>query len=193
MAREKDSNAAKGRGSRQEDRLRRNDLLSLAINNTFPSVSTCQRCLCSSWSTLQAGIAYQLYFLLHTRNPEPKSRALFLFLSDFLTKQNVATYLAACMWKPGAITGSSCLGDAFLERPLCSPQILAALRYHIPWQRVGTWDLLGYLGPSHPGPWARFAAGPSAPTPPPTAAAASVGLEMRERRLSSQGEGAEER
>lgn len=81
VGREKDSSARKGRGSRLEgeENLQRKDLLSLAINNTLSLVPKGQ--LVPSQLLEFAGIAYQLYFLLHVNNSVEKSGALFLFLS----------------------------------------------------------------------------------------------------------------
>lgn len=98
------------------------------------------------------------------------------------------------MCRPWDIAGGSCLGDAFLERDLCSHQIFRALRCQHPAAMGGIWDPLGYLGAEGPpDPWAKFLDGCSAPTLPPTAAAASVQLEMRQCELSSQGKGVMER
>lgn len=83
VERERDSSARKGRGSRLEgkENLRRNDLLSLAINNTLPLVPKCQ--LVPLYLLEFAGITYQLYFLLHVNNCAKEWGFIFIFILVF--------------------------------------------------------------------------------------------------------------
>lgn len=104
------------------------------------------------------------------------------FYFYFITKQNLATYLAVCVRNPWDIAAVSCLGGMLSSGPLCSPQIHGALKHQHPMARGGNWGPAGIFG-QRGAPWTRFLDGCRAPTPPPTTAAALIQLEMRRHEL----------